>query len=99
MQAKPYASAFDCVRKTFAEEGLNGFFRGMWMRKIDKPKSLFMCPLYSIGIGPPLVTVSIVKSLSFSVYETMKRHLRGERALDTLGFGSFTTLCAVSGGV
>ncbi|KAF9972655.1 hypothetical protein BGZ65_009688 [Modicella reniformis] len=45
----------DCVRKTYAEERLGGFFRGMI---------------------PPLITVSIIKSISFSVYEGSKTTLR-----------------------
>ncbi|KAG0372789.1 hypothetical protein BGX24_012573 [Mortierella sp. AD032] len=45
----------DCVRKTYAEERLGGFFRGMI---------------------PPLITVSIIKSISFSVYEGSKQQVR-----------------------
>ncbi|KAF8958209.1 hypothetical protein BGZ46_002016, partial [Entomortierella lignicola] len=45
----------DCVRKTYAEERLGGFFRGMI---------------------PPLITVSIIKSIAFSVYEKSKQHIR-----------------------
>ncbi|KAF9102675.1 hypothetical protein BGX27_010912 [Mortierella sp. AM989] len=45
----------DCVRKTYAEERLGGFFRGMI---------------------PPLITVSIIKSISFSVYEGSKQQIR-----------------------
>ncbi|KAG0310657.1 hypothetical protein BGZ99_000223, partial [Dissophora globulifera] len=47
----------DCVRRTYAEERLGGFFRGMI---------------------PPLITVSIIKSISFSVYEGTKRRVRTE---------------------
>ncbi|KAF9351166.1 hypothetical protein BGX34_000753 [Mortierella sp. NVP85] len=52
----------DCVRKTYAEERLGGFFRGM---------------------VPPLITVSIIKSISFSVYEGTKSQVR------TLSDGAF----------
>ncbi|KAF9901155.1 hypothetical protein BX616_002357 [Lobosporangium transversale] len=45
----------DCVKKTYAEERLGGFFRGMI---------------------PPLITVSIIKSISFSVYEGTKQNVR-----------------------
>ncbi|KAI8145511.1 mitochondrial carrier domain-containing protein [Fennellomyces sp. T-0311] len=52
MQTEPYDSISACVRKTYREEGVRGFFR---------------------GVLPPLVTVSIIKSISFSVYEETKR--------------------------
>ncbi|KAG0366383.1 hypothetical protein BGZ54_005413 [Gamsiella multidivaricata] len=55
MQTHSYNSIMDCVRKTYAEEGMGGFFRGMI---------------------PPLITVSIIKSISFSVYEGSKRNIR-----------------------
>ncbi|KAF9339183.1 hypothetical protein BGZ91_006784 [Linnemannia elongata] len=55
MQTHSYKSIMDCVRKTYAEERLGGFFRGMI---------------------PPLITVSIIKSISFSVYEGSKQQVR-----------------------
>ncbi|KAF9545232.1 hypothetical protein EC957_011105 [Mortierella hygrophila] len=55
MQTHSYKSIMDCVRKTYAEERLGGFFRGMI---------------------PPLITVSIIKSISFSVYEGSKQQIR-----------------------
>ncbi|KAI9235088.1 MAG: mitochondrial carrier domain-containing protein [Podila humilis] len=55
MQTHSYSSIMDCVRKTYAEERLGGFFRGMI---------------------PPLITVSIIKSISFSVYEGSKATVR-----------------------
>ncbi|KAI9488005.1 glycoside hydrolase superfamily [Zychaea mexicana] len=51
MQTEPYGSITACVRQTYREEGVRGFFR---------------------GVLPPLVTVSIIKSISFSVYEETK---------------------------
>lgn len=51
MQTEPYDSIASCVRHTYQEEGVHGFFR---------------------GVLPPLVTVSIIKSISFSVYEETK---------------------------
>ncbi|KAI9270551.1 mitochondrial carrier domain-containing protein [Phascolomyces articulosus] len=51
MQTEPYDSIKACVRQTYREEGIRGFFR---------------------GVLPPLVTVSIIKSISFSVYEDTK---------------------------
>ncbi|KAG2225090.1 hypothetical protein INT45_011772, partial [Circinella minor] len=51
MQTEPYNSIKSCVRQTYREEGVRGFFR---------------------GVLPPLVTVSIIKSISFSVYEQTK---------------------------
>lgn len=55
MQTHSYSSIMDCVKKTYAEERLGGFFRGM---------------------VPPLITVSIIKSISFSVYEGSKAQFR-----------------------
>ncbi|KAI8869036.1 mitochondrial carrier [Ramicandelaber brevisporus] len=55
MQTHHYDSIIDCVRKTYASEGLSGYFR---------------------GIIPPLITVSIIKSFAFSVYEGTKLHLK-----------------------
>ncbi|KAF9169217.1 hypothetical protein BGX20_010636 [Mortierella sp. AD010] len=55
MQTHHYNSIMDCVKKTYAEERLGGFFRGM---------------------VPPLITVSIIKSISFSVYEGSKQQIR-----------------------
>ncbi|GJJ71204.1 hypothetical protein EMPS_03554 [Entomortierella parvispora] len=57
MQTHSYKSIMDCVRKTYAEERLGGFFRGMI---------------------PPLITVSIIKSISFSVYEGSKVKVRSQ---------------------
>ncbi|KAI8367535.1 mitochondrial carrier domain-containing protein [Radiomyces spectabilis] len=51
MQTQPYASITACVKQTYKEEGIRGFFR---------------------GVIPPLITVSIIKSVSFSVYEQTK---------------------------
>ncbi|KAI8973514.1 mitochondrial carrier domain-containing protein [Mycotypha africana] len=80
MQTHYYSSIMSCVRKTYAEEGTRGFFRGMI---------------------PPLVTVSIIKSVSFSVYEETKKNLlsapKSNFRYDTLG--SVMTVSSLSGGV
>ncbi|KAG2176790.1 hypothetical protein INT44_007454 [Umbelopsis vinacea] len=55
MQTHHYDSMMQCVKSTYHEEGMRGYFR---------------------GIIPPLITVSIIKSVSFSVYEGTKRSLR-----------------------
>ncbi|KAI9008891.1 mitochondrial carrier domain-containing protein, partial [Phycomyces nitens] len=55
MQTQPYDSISACVRQTYKEEGVRGFFR---------------------GIVPPLITVSIIKSVSFSVYEKTKQYCK-----------------------
>ncbi|CDS09678.1 hypothetical protein LRAMOSA02355 [Lichtheimia ramosa] len=57
MQTEPYDSITACVRQTYREEGVRGFFR---------------------GVLPPLVTVSIIKSISFSVYEETKTFLKAQ---------------------
>ncbi|KAG0257615.1 hypothetical protein DFQ27_005029 [Actinomortierella ambigua] len=69
----------DCVRKTYIEEGMGGFFRGMI---------------------PPLVTVSIIKSISFSVYEGTKQTVRSNiDSLQGQTIPSLIGLTFVSGGV
>ncbi|KAJ1983783.1 hypothetical protein H4R34_001071 [Dimargaris verticillata] len=78
MQTHHYQSLLHCVRLTYREEGVRGFFRGMI---------------------PPLITISIVKSISFSVYENTKCQLKSSRwppfqSSELLPFG---TLCFASG--
>ncbi|KAI8983504.1 mitochondrial carrier domain-containing protein [Pilobolus umbonatus] len=51
LQTQPYDSISACIKQTYKEEGIRGFFR---------------------GVLPPLITVSIIKSISFSVYEETK---------------------------
>ncbi|KAG1474109.1 hypothetical protein G6F56_000545 [Rhizopus delemar] len=51
LQTQHYDSILACVKQTYKEEGVRGFFR---------------------GVVPPLITVSIIKSISFSVYERSK---------------------------
>lgn len=51
LQTQHYDSINACIKQTYKEEGIRGFFR---------------------GVLPPLVTVSIIKSISFSVYEKTK---------------------------
>ncbi|KAG0055199.1 hypothetical protein BGZ83_009376 [Gryganskiella cystojenkinii] len=69
----------DCVRKTYAEERLGGFFRGMI---------------------PPLITVSIIKSISFSVYEGSKVKIRSvSEALQGHTIPSLIGLTFISGSV
>ncbi|KAF9305700.1 hypothetical protein BGZ74_009248 [Mortierella antarctica] len=69
----------DCVRKTYAEERLGGFFRGMI---------------------PPLITVSIIKSISFSVYEGSKATVRANsESLQGTTIPSLIGLTFISGSV
>ncbi|KAF9973778.1 hypothetical protein BGZ73_002966 [Actinomortierella ambigua] len=69
----------DCVRKTYIEEGMGGFFRGMI---------------------PPLITVSIIKSISFSVYEGTKQTVRSNiDYLQGQNIPSLVGLTFISGGV
>ncbi|KAG2212539.1 hypothetical protein INT46_010020, partial [Mucor plumbeus] len=51
LQTQHYDSIAACIKQTYKEEGVRGFFR---------------------GVLPPLITVSIIKSISFSVYENSK---------------------------
>ncbi|KAI9275071.1 mitochondrial carrier domain-containing protein [Helicostylum pulchrum] len=55
LQTQHYDSINACIKKTYKEEGVRGFFR---------------------GVIPPLVTVSIIKSISFSVYEKTKAYYK-----------------------
>ncbi|KAI8596739.1 mitochondrial carrier domain-containing protein [Dissophora ornata] len=79
MQTHSYNSIMDCVRKTYAEERLGGFFRGMI---------------------PPLITVSIIKSISFSVYEGSKQKIRSKsESLQGNTIPSLIGLTFISGSV
>ncbi|KAF9108755.1 hypothetical protein BGX29_007045 [Mortierella sp. GBA35] len=79
MQTHSYKSIMDCVRKTYAEERLGGFFRGMI---------------------PPLITVSIIKSISFSVYEGSKQKVRSvSETLQGQTIPSLIGLTFISGSV
>ncbi|KAL7319385.1 hypothetical protein PS15m_002524 [Mucor circinelloides] len=55
LQTQHYDSIAACIKQTYKEEGVRGFFR---------------------GVIPPLITVSIIKSISFSVYENSKRYCK-----------------------
>ncbi|KAI8887858.1 mitochondrial carrier, partial [Backusella circina FSU 941] len=61
LQTQHYDSINACIKQTYKEEGIRGFFR---------------------GVVPPLITVSIIKSISFSVYEQSKRSLRKNYPID-----------------
>ncbi|CAO3570516.1 unnamed protein product [Mortierella alpina] len=79
MQTHSYNSIMDCVRRTYAEERLGGFFRGMI---------------------PPLITVSIIKSISFSVYEGSKQQIRSKsKSLQGDTIPSLIGLTFISGSV
>ncbi|KAH6559728.1 hypothetical protein BASA50_004982 [Batrachochytrium salamandrivorans] len=54
MQAFKYPSTMACIRKTYAEEGLIGFYR---------------------GVIPVAITVSLLRSMSFSIYFRAKDEL------------------------
>lgn len=64
LQTHGYPSINACIRATYAEEGLRGFFR---------------------GIVPPLISISAVKSISFSIYEQTKGFLKTRMGADSLG--------------
>ena len=92
MQAARYTSMASCIRHTYANEGLRGFYR---------------------GIIPPLLTVSVMRALSFSLYERGKGYLLplvvGEEArrdyvtrataYQVLPVGRYATVCSLSGAV
>lgn len=54
LQVKRYSSVLDCARRTYAEEGIRGFFRGVTI---------------------PLVTITLVRTTSFSIYTWSKDEL------------------------
>lgn len=79
MQTEPYKSIAACVRHTYQEEGVRGFFRGML---------------------PPIVTVSIIKSISFSVYEESKSFCKARfEYVRRQQLGSVMTLSTTAGAV
>ncbi|GAA5848644.1 hypothetical protein JCM8547_004583 [Rhodosporidiobolus lusitaniae] len=54
LQVKRYSSVLDCARRTYAEEGIRGFFRGVTI---------------------PLVTITLVRTASFSIYTKTKEEI------------------------
>ncbi|GAA5862248.1 hypothetical protein JCM3774_004837 [Rhodotorula dairenensis] len=60
LQVKRYSSVLDCARRTYAEEGIRGFFRGVTI---------------------PLVTITLVRTTSFSIYTWSKDELLRKRWL------------------
>ncbi|OZJ06159.1 hypothetical protein BZG36_01061 [Bifiguratus adelaidae] len=79
MQTHNYSSIVDCVKHTYAEEGLRGFFRGM---------------------VPPLVTVSVIKSVSFATYVRSKEYIsQCYPALSGASLPSLMALTAISGSI
>ncbi|GAA5948510.1 hypothetical protein JCM21900_002733 [Sporobolomyces salmonicolor] len=72
LQVKRYSSVLDCARRTYAEEGIRGFFRGVTI---------------------PLVTITLVRTASFSIYTYTKEQLarrdllRGDSIASTAGAG------------
>ncbi|GAA6008961.1 hypothetical protein JCM10207_004041 [Rhodosporidiobolus poonsookiae] len=54
LQVKRYSSVLDCARRTYAEEGIRGFFRGVTI---------------------PLVTITLVRTASFSIYTGTRAEL------------------------
>lgn len=47
-----YSSVLDCVARTYSDEGIRGFFRGVWL---------------------PLLTITFVRTASFSKYQRQLR--------------------------
>ncbi|SCV69089.1 BQ2448_2109 [Microbotryum intermedium] len=58
IQVKRYSGVLDCARCTFAEEGVAGFFRGVYI---------------------PLLTITVVRTASFSIYSGVKDRLVKKR--------------------
>ena len=56
LQVKRYSGVLDCVSQTYAQEGIRGFMRGIWV---------------------PLGTITVVRTLSFSIYSGTKNVLKG----------------------
>ncbi|KAK4053011.1 hypothetical protein OIV83_001744 [Microbotryomycetes sp. JL201] len=76
LQVKRYSSVLDCVRTTFRDEGVSGFFRGVWI---------------------PLVTITAVRTASYSIYSNVKDRLYDERYV-TPGTTSATIFAGFLGG-
>ncbi|BGP30095.1 hypothetical protein JCM10296v2_001847 [Rhodotorula toruloides] len=76
LQVKRYSSVLDCARRTYAEEGIRGFFRGVTI---------------------PLVTITLVRTASFSIYTWTKDDLQRRNVLTGETVGS-TALAGFLGG-
>ena len=75
MQAHKFNSIAHCVRDTYHTEGTWGFFRGTYIPIPFYPQrhSSTCVP----GMSIPLVTITFVRTTSFSIYEASKRFFGG----------------------
>ncbi|GAA5931251.1 hypothetical protein JCM3775_004975 [Rhodotorula graminis] len=76
LQVKRYSSVLDCARRTYAEEGIRGFFRGVTI---------------------PLVTITLVRTASFSIYTWTKGFLE-QRETFSKGSATSSALTGFFGG-
>ena len=73
MQAYRYRSTIECIRTTYASEGLPGFFR---------------------GITPVLVSVSFLRTITFSMYNRGKKEVLD--VIEGRGWGKMNELIVAS---
>lgn len=83
MQTYKYAGFVDCLKHTYKSEGLRGFFRGEHILFLN---SRCVGPIvkhhlqlsesltfeHSLGVTAPLASVTIVRTISFSIYQRAK---------------------------
>lgn len=70
LQTYPYNGFLHCVKDTYQSEGVRGFFRGKEIhRAVTTPT---VCLTVSSGVTAPLASVTLVRTISFSIYQRSK---------------------------
>ncbi|KAL8293091.1 hypothetical protein RQP46_000785 [Phenoliferia psychrophenolica] len=76
LQVKRYSSVLDCVQRTYAQEGVKGFFRGVTL---------------------PLISITGVRTASFSIYTGTKEGLKKRKYFDDKSLASVAVLGFLGG--
>ena len=74
LQAYKFNSFADCVRHTYKTEGFHGFYRGNFPINHVVTKNANYCV---IGVWSPLASITLVRTVSFSIYQRSKYALDG----------------------
>ncbi|KAM3439924.1 hypothetical protein MY4824_002431 [Beauveria thailandica] len=79
MQTYQYRGFLDCVKQTYTKESLGGFFRGRLMVFVSEkfPRGKSDCRhqhanTYKIGVTAPMASITLVRTVSFSIYQRAK---------------------------
>ncbi|KAI3327972.1 mitochondrial carrier domain-containing protein [Xylariaceae sp. AK1471] len=85
MQTYPYDGALHCVKTTYSAEGMRGFFRGASLHNLFTSRVPLTQPPRNPGVTAPLASVTLVRTISFSIYQRSK-HVYSDWMGKNLGF-------------